>query len=116
MCYKHTKTSASTKTGSLTIFQFDDTIYQPVLIASYMQMFISATSQIAFHRRSDVGCRRWANGFLTDGPTLAQRRQATGENYILCIASANQMMFIDNFCTAQPMKFVTPVKFVTCIL
>ena len=38
-------------------------------------------------------------GFLTVGPTLAQRRQATGENYILCIASANQMMFIDNFCS-----------------
>ena len=69
---------------------------------------LTLVSQIAFHRRTDVGptsahpsVRRWTNGFLTVGPTLAQRRQATGENYILCKASANQMMFIDNFCSVN---------------
>ena len=66
------------------------------------------TSQIAFYRRTDVGptsahplVQCWANGFLTVGPTLAQCRQATGENYILSTASANQMMFIDNFCSVN---------------
>ena len=34
-------------------------------------------------RRPDDGCRRRPNGFLTGGPTLAQRRQATEKNYSL---------------------------------
>ena len=59
---------------------------------------LTAFTQIAFRRRTDVGptsahpsVRRWANGFLTVGPTLAQRRQANAKNYILCTASANQI-------------------------
>ena len=31
------------------------------------------------------------------GPTLPQRRQATGKNYVLCIASDNQIVFTNNF-------------------
>ena len=62
---------------------------------------IPTLAQCRHLRRSDIGCQRWANGFLTVGPTLAQRRQATGENYILCMASDNQMMFIDNFCSVN---------------
>ena len=54
---------------------------------------VQETAQIAFHCRTDVG--------TSVGPTLGQqlfdRRANVGENYILCIASANQMMFIDNF-------------------
>ena len=36
-----------------------------------------------------------AQQLLTGGPTLAQHRQAT--DYVVCIASANQIMFTNNF-------------------
>ena len=38
---------------------------------------IPTSGQLRHIRRPDVGCRRWPNGFLTGGPTLAQRRQTT---------------------------------------
>ena len=34
-------------------------------------------------RRPDDGSRRWPNGFLTGGPTLAQRRQATKKKLLI---------------------------------
>ena len=65
---------------------------------------VQYNTQIAFRRWANIGptsahpsVRCWPNGFLTVGPTLARRWQATGKNYILCIASANQIMFTNNF-------------------
>ena len=66
-----------------------------------LQMVI--TAQITFHCQNNVGpmsahpsVRHWANGFLTVGPMLAQCRQAISKKCILCIVSANQIMFTIN--------------------
>ena len=47
-------------------------------------------------RRPDDGCRRWPNGFLTGGPTLAQPRQAT-EKKLLIVWHRPIRLSINNF-------------------
>ena len=39
----------------------------------------------------------WPNYGTSVGPAVAQRQQATGKNYIQCLASVNQIMFTNNF-------------------
>ena len=63
------------------------------MLTYHIEMAENTIAQIAFQCWANIGptsahpsVRRWPT-------TLAQLRQDTGKNYVLCIASANQIMY-----------------------